>query len=56
MARATGATVLTGGLNLLVRALFNRISAERNVCQLSSWRLQDESNLANPKWCNSLQI
>jgi uncharacterized protein involved in outer membrane biogenesis len=32
-ARATGAAVLTGGLSILGRAVFNRISAERKVCQ-----------------------
>jgi uncharacterized protein involved in outer membrane biogenesis len=33
--RATWATVFTGGLNVVARTVFNRISAERNVCRLA---------------------
>jgi uncharacterized protein involved in outer membrane biogenesis len=32
-ARATGAAVFTGGMSLLGRALFNRITAEQDVCR-----------------------
>jgi hypothetical protein len=32
-ARATGAALFTGGLSILGRAVFDRISAERNVCK-----------------------
>ena len=40
-ATATGAAIATGGLSILARGMWDRITAERKVCKLARKRLEE---------------
>jgi uncharacterized protein involved in outer membrane biogenesis len=48
-AREAGATVMTGGLWLLYKSVFNRLTAERKVCARARNRIEKRTAKANKK-------